>query len=234
MNNENRNVKFQMMVLIVSSKLTDKVVHLCQKERVPVQYQFRAGGTATSDIMAMLGLGNVGKTVFLGMMPEFYTAEVMEKLKKALKLRTSNSGIVFSIPLSGGSNKLLKILEALHQKKEPFAADSEERDVKKVADSEYALILVIVDQGYCEDVMNAARPVGAQGGTVINSRRLVSEESMKWWGVSIHQEREIIAIVAEQKNKIKIMKAISEKCGAHSEAKGILLSMPVEHVIGLD
>lgn len=234
MDHENRNVKFQMVVLIVSSKLTDKVIHLCQKEHVPVQYQFRASGTAASESMAMLGLGNVGKTVFIGMMPEFSAAEVMEKLKKALKLRTSNSGIVFSIPLSGGSNKLLKILEALNKEKELFAVDSTERDVKKVADSEYALILVIVDQGYCEEVMNAARPAGAQGGTVINSRRLVSEESMKWWGVSIHQEREIIAIVAEQKNKIKIMKAVSEKCGAHSDAKGILLSIPVGNVIGLD
>ena len=112
MDSRNRSGEFQMVVLIVSAKLADKAIQLFQKENVPIQYQFQANGTASSEIVAMLGLGNVGKTVFLSMMPKDFAWEVMEKLKKGLRLVRSNSGIVFSLPLSSSSNRLLKIWES--------------------------------------------------------------------------------------------------------------------------
>ena len=82
MDSRNRSGEFQMVVLIVSAKLADKAIQLFQKENVPIQYQFQANGTASSEIVAMLGLGNLGKTVFLCMMPKDFEWELMEKLKK--------------------------------------------------------------------------------------------------------------------------------------------------------
>ena len=234
MDSRNRSGEFQMVVLIVSAKLADKAIQLFQKENVPIQYQFQANGTASSEIVAMLGLGNVGKTVFLSMMPKDFAWEVMEKLKKGLRLVRSNSGIVFSLPLSSSSNRLLKIMGKLPDNKKSMLPAIREKDVRRMADSKYALILVIVDQGFCDDVMEAARPSGALGGTVFNSRRLVNEETMKLWGISIHPEREIIAIVAEESNRLPIMKAVGEQCGVHSDAKGVLLSLPVDYAIGLE
>mgnify|MGYP002571721174 FL=1 len=98
----------------------------------------------------------------------------------------------------------------------------------------YVMILTVVDQGFSEDVMSAARSAGATGGTVFNSRRLVNEETMKFWGMSVQQEREIVAIIADTENKVAIMQAISEHCGLRSEAHGIVLSLPVDRVMGLE
>ena len=57
---------------------------------------------------------------------------------------------------------------------------------------------------------------------------------MGFWGFSIQEEKEMLFIVTENENKLKIMQAIGEKYGMRSEAKGIVLSLPIDTVIGLD
>lgn len=57
MSNEESKTDFQMLILIIEFKLTNRAIQLFKQENVPVQYQFQANGTATSEIMAMLGFG---------------------------------------------------------------------------------------------------------------------------------------------------------------------------------
>ena len=52
-------------------------------------------------------------------------------------------------------------------------------------------------------------------------------------GITIQQEREIVLILARKKDKGEIMKAINEKCGLQSEAHGVVVSLPVDNVVGL-
>lgn len=103
-----------------------------------------------------------------------------------------------------------------------------------MAECEYSLIMAIVEQGYSEAVMNAARPMGATGGTVFHCRRAGSEEAMHFWGITVQPEREIVIVLANRSEKLGIMKAIGEKCGMSSEAHGVVLSLPVDGVAGMD
>ena len=94
--------------------------------------------------------------------------------------------------------------------------------------------MCIRDRGYSEEVMEAARSAGAGGGTVVHSRRIGNKEAMCFWGMSIQEEKEMLFIVAENESKLKIMQAIGDKCGMHSDAKGIVLSLPIDTVIGME
>ncbi|MCD7766569.1 MAG: P-II family nitrogen regulator [Lachnospiraceae bacterium] len=94
--------------------------------------------------------------------------------------------------------------------------------------------MAIVDRGYSETVMEAARLKGATGGTVINSRRVGTEEAMRFWGISVQPERELVLILADRSEKKSIMKAIGESCGMRSEAHGVVMSLPVDSVVGLE
>ena len=49
----------------------------------------------------------------------------------------------------------------------------------------------------------------------------------------VQQQREIVIILADKKNKVAIMKAISEKCGSDSPAHGMVISLPVDDVAGI-
>ena len=68
---------------------------------------------------------------------------------------------------------------------------------------------------------------------VIRSRRIGNEETTSFWGLSVQDEKEILLILTACANKVPIMKCIGESCGMHSEAQGILLSMPIDSVAGI-
>ena len=81
--------------------------------------------------------------------------------------------------------------------------------------------------------MNAAREAGAGGGTVLHSRSGGKENMMSVWGLGVQEERELVLIVADNENKAQIMQEISSKCGVNSEAKGLVISLPIDGVVGL-
>ena len=103
-----------------------------------------------------------------------------------------------------------------------------------MAEMKHVMIASIVNQGYSEEVMNAARAAGASGGSILHSRRVGNEKATEFWGLSVQEEKEIILILANAENKLAIMQAISDACGIRSDAKGIVVSLPIDAVIGLN
>lgn len=100
-------------------------------------------------------------------------------------------------------------------------------------ETEYELIIVILNQGYSNLVMDAAREKGAGGGTVIHAKGTGMEKAEQFLGVSIAAEKEMIFIVTRSKGKNDIMKAIMEKAGMDSKARSIVFSLPVTSTAGL-
>ena len=94
------------------------------------------------------------------------------------------------------------------------------------------LIVTVVDKGNTETVMNAARSVGASGGTVVRAKG-TGAEIAKFFGVSISEEKEMVYIVAKREMRDDIMHAIMENAGTSTEAHGIVFSLPVDKVVGI-
>ena len=95
------------------------------------------------------------------------------------------------------------------------------------------MIISIVNQGLSDEVMKAARPAGATGGTVFHSRRLGNETATKLLGISIQEEREVVMILARNSRKKEIMEAINKHCGIDSECNGIVFSVPIADIEGM-
>lgn len=222
---------YQMLFLIGTPKLIEKAADLFKEVRVPVQYILNAQGTVSSEIMDMLGLDGIDKRILLSMMPKSFAGEMLTKLQKKLHLGMPNTGIAFTVTMSGGSGRIIQLLETMQSGENQTLS---ERNESEMSESEYSIIVTIVNQGFSENVMDAARPMGASGGTVFHSRRIGSEEAMKFWKISIQQEREVVLILARKDDKLPIMQAISKECGMQSKANGIVLSLPVDGVVGLD
>lgn len=228
---DNRKPAFRMLFLIATPKLVNKAVGMFKEGNVPMQYIFHAQGTATSDVMDMLGLDGVDKNILMSMMPKVFADEMMRKLRKKLHLGMPNTGIAFTVYMSGGSGHLVQMVENLEPEEDKKTL---ERKESGMADHEYSMIMAIVNQGYSEDVMNAARPKGASGGTVFHSRRIGSQEAMKFWKISVQEEREVVIILATKDDKLSIMQEIGKKCGMQSKAQGVVMSLPVDGIVGLD
>lgn len=223
---ENKKMALQALLMITTPKLADKAAKLFQKEHMPLQYRFNAEGTAPSEIMDMLGLGSVDKCVLLSIVSKQQSGSILKKLKAGLQMNEVNSGIAFTIPLNGVSNLIIRLLSNTESNDKPTGKDG-----TSMAETKHAMITAVVKRGFSGDVMNAARSAGAMGGTVVHSRQMGDLEATAMWGAD--EEKEIVMILADAENRVAIMSAISEKCGMHSEAKGLVMSMPIDSVTGI-
>ena len=96
----------------------------------------------------------------------------------------------------------------------------------------FELIVAIVNKDYASDLMEAAREVGAKGGTILNARGTGDHTVEKLFGLTIQQEKEVVLILTEVKHKVDIMKSIIDAAGLNTLGRGICFSLPVEDVIG--
>ena len=97
----------------------------------------------------------------------------------------------------------------------------------------FYLIIVVVNKGFSDLVMEAARKVGARGGTILNARGTGKKEIEKYYGIVIHPDKELVLIVSKEDTKNNIMKEIYNECGLDSKAQGIIFSLKVDDVKGM-
>ncbi|HEY8389721.1 MAG TPA: P-II family nitrogen regulator [Clostridia bacterium] len=98
--------------------------------------------------------------------------------------------------------------------------------------SQLALIITIINRGFADDAMAAAKKAGATGGTILTGNGTVKEDTAKFFGISLHAEKEVLLIVASQEKKSDIMKAILDQVNQDEESKGIVFSLPVDQALG--
>lgn len=97
----------------------------------------------------------------------------------------------------------------------------------------YDLIVVEVEAGYVEEVMEVARTAGAAGGTIVRARSVGNSKAEQFIGISLQKESEILLILSNRESKQAIMQAISEKAGLKTDAGGIIFSLPVDKTVGI-
>lgn len=98
----------------------------------------------------------------------------------------------------------------------------------------FELIFFVLNKGYVDEAMAAARDVGATGGTVLTGRGVAQEEIVKSLGIAVQQEKEILLILAPKDMRTAIMSAISKAAGVNKPGCGIGFSLPVEDVTGIN
>ena len=97
----------------------------------------------------------------------------------------------------------------------------------------HELIVVILNEGYYDYEMEAARSAGAGGGTVLHAKGTGRAKSETFFGVSLADEKDIVYIVAHADEKAAIMQAIADNAGPGTRAGAICFSLPISQVAGL-
>ena len=100
-------------------------------------------------------------------------------------------------------------------------------------DNKHEVIFCIVNEGFSEVVMEAARRGGARGGTVLRARGTANVDAEKFFGVSVSPQKEIVMIVCDAAARNDILHALYSTCGLDTPGHGIAFAMPVDAVVGL-
>lgn len=98
---------------------------------------------------------------------------------------------------------------------------------------QYEIIIVIINEGFSDVVMNAARDNGARGGTITHARGTGTKEMEKKYGIVITPQKEMIYILVNSKIRDDVMSAINKVAGTDTNAQGLIFSLPVSDVSGL-
>ena len=97
----------------------------------------------------------------------------------------------------------------------------------------YELIVAIINEGFSEVVMNAARESGARGGTIAHARGTGTKEIEKKYGIVVTPQKEMIYILVNVKIRDQVLTAINKAAGIDTKGQGIVFSLPVSNVSGL-
>ena len=97
----------------------------------------------------------------------------------------------------------------------------------------HEVIFCIVNAGFSDAVMDAAKEFGARGGTVIRARGTANAEAEKLFHIAIQPEKEIVMILVDSSIKNDILHALYRAVGLKTPGQGIAFSMPVDEVVGL-
>lgn len=98
---------------------------------------------------------------------------------------------------------------------------------------QHEVILCIVNNGFSEAVMDAARDSGARGGTVIHARGTANKDAESFFNISIQPEKEVVMILVSADIRDKVLHALYNKVGLKDPAQGIAFALPVSNVVGL-
>lgn len=103
-----------------------------------------------------------------------------------------------------------------------------------MSEHKHELIIIISNQGFVDEIMETAKLNGARGGTVLHGRSTATAEAVKFFGITVQPEKEIILIVTTKSKKSAIMKAITDKHGVNTEARSLCFSLPVSETVGFN
>lgn len=217
-------VKTKLFVTIADKDRTDRVVRLFRRYNINYSCSINAKGTASGSLLSYFGLDDVKKNIVLSVVPCILENKLMYLLHNKLEIYKPGNGICFSLGITSANRYLSSIYSNFSTHKEEYIMEN---------DKEYELIVLIVSEGYASNAMDAAKRVGANGGTLINGIGLGSEEATKFLGITIEPEKDVVLILVEKEEKKKVMKEITDEVGLSHEGRGICFSMPVDNVVGL-
>ena len=170
-------------------------------------------GTATGEQLSSYGLDATEKAIVSTVADAEQTRQIFKLSKRRLFIDVPGNGVMMAIPLksvAGGRT-----------------------GGKPAMDFSHELIMVIMNEGYSDTVMDAARSAGAGGGTVLHAKGTGRARAQKFFGVSLADEKDIVYIVAHADEKAAIMQAIADNAGPGTRAGAICFSLPISQVAGL-
>lgn len=230
MQQANHIMPLKLLITIVDRDKGQVAVDIMLRENVLFHRIVLGRGTAKTEILDLLGIGDPAKDIIFSILPAVRVPRVAAKLKRTLQFDNPGHGIMFSIPITSVAGQ--RAFRHLSGDTSAIEMQPEAKE-KKMETRQYDLIIAIVNNGFADNVMDAARPVGARGGTVVHARGAGIKEAEKFFGITIQPEKEMVFILCHVDERRQIMEAICRENGVSTESHGVVFSLPAEDVIGV-
>ncbi len=217
-------MELNFVISIFDRYRSEEMISLLNNHDIPLAITMLGNGTATSEHLDIYGLQAIEKAVICTLAGSDKTKQIMKSAKRRLFIDIPGNGILMAVPVkSVGGGKTLAYLT------NNSVADNSIPSLS----FEYELIMIIMNEGHTDPVMDAARSAGAGGGTVLHAKGTGQKRAEKFFGVSLADEKEVLLIVAKSNEKAAIMTSVSRETGPDTPSGAICFSLPISAVAGL-
>ena len=217
-----KNIHF--LLTITRREDSEAFVDFFNSRDLSCVYSAVAEGTARQKTLALLGLERSYKSIHCAVVPGSRTTEILRDLSTEMQIDLPDRGVAIAVPILSVSGS--RTLQYLLSGTELSAVEGEPMQ------SDYELIIAILEAGYTDMVMDAAREGGAGGGTVVHDKGTAAERAQKFFGISLADEKDMLYIVTSRAKRTDIMRSIMQKAGIDSKAHTIAFSIPVAATAG--
>ena len=212
--------RLMALLSIVERDKGTKLIKVMESIGIRMNFQCVGFGTAPTEMMATFGLGTNDKDIIISLTSQNKVRHMMANFGTTFESHNKFGGIMIIMETSAASRVLTELLS--------YNSDTNNQKGNDTMKNEYHnnLIIVALNEGYSDAVMQAARKAGATGGTVIKGRLADVEFVAELENSEIDEEREILCILAPVNTSKQIMAAINEEFGINSKANGIVTAIP--------
>ncbi len=211
-----------ILLSIVERDKGKKLIKELEDINVRINFQSVGFGTAPTEMMDIFGLGTNDKDIIISLGAEDVVKNMLANFGTLFASHSKYGGLMVVIQVSAASRVLTEILDFNSDK------NAEKGDGAMKNEHHNNLIIISVNEGYSDDVMQLARKAGATGGTVIKGRLAEVEQLAEIRETEIDGEREILCILAPLKTSKQIMEDINKDFGLTSKANGVVFAIPTE------
>lgn len=214
--------KVMALFSIVERDKGNKLVKELKKMDIRVNHQTVGFGTAPTEMMDIFGLGTNDKDIVISLGAETKVKEMISNFGTTFESHSKYGGLMIIFDLSAASRILTEILHF------DIIKNSEEGNDNMKNEHHNNLIVISVNEGYSDDVMQVARKAGATGGTVIKGRLADTEQFAELPDTTVDEDREMLFILAPLKVSKQIMEDVNKDFGLTSPANGMVFAVPTE------
>lgn len=95
-------------------------------------------------------------------------------------------------------------------------------------------IVAIVERGKADTIVAEAKNAGVRGATILYGRGTGEHESRKFLKIQIESSKEVIIFIVKKDQYASIYKIIAETSGIEEPGVGIMFTVPVSNLMGVD
>ncbi len=212
----------KLLISIVQRKLGNALVSTTKEAGAKGGTILLGKGVADNAILHALGLGDSDKDIVLTLLHDSQVASVVEAISHFKEHRRLRSGVAM----------LLDVPDMLSHLTHEDKGETEMKETTKNKEK-HTLIVSIVNKGFADEIMDAVRKEGATGGTIIHGSGTGKEEDVKFFGVQLVPEKELLLVVVEANKAQHILKTIQSIPSLNEPGTGIAFCIDVEKFMTL-
>ncbi|RRQ24769.1 transcriptional regulator [Guyparkeria sp. SCN-R1] len=98
----------------------------------------------------------------------------------------------------------------------------------------FSVLAAMVAEDMEEKAIEVAKAAGAGGVTLLDARGIGAEEKKTFFGLTYEGSQSVLLFVLERSLSLKVMKALTRELELNEHSKGVVFTMPIEHIAGIE